>query len=126
MQAYPLVGALFGLLFFREYRGVSRTAQLLLAAQASASPRSPPCVLFDVWVDFLLHMQGYCGAQVSGRVGAGICGIIVQCDCLLRQHATSAVLAHAHGHPCAAQIGLYIAGIGLLAGSAKTRAPVGS
>ena len=33
VQAYPLVGALFGLLFFREYRGVSRMAQLLLAAQ---------------------------------------------------------------------------------------------
>ena len=35
VQAYPLVGTLFGLLLFREYRGVSRTAQLLLAAQAS-------------------------------------------------------------------------------------------
>ncbi len=37
VQAYPLVGALFGLLFFREYRGVSRMAQSLLAAQV----RSP-------------------------------------------------------------------------------------
>lgn len=35
VQAYPLVSTIFGIVFFREFRGVSRFARLLLAAQAS-------------------------------------------------------------------------------------------
>ena len=33
VQAYPVVGTIIGVIFFREFRGVSRTARLLLIAQ---------------------------------------------------------------------------------------------
>ena len=37
VQAYPLVGTIIGIVFFREFRGVSRTARLLLIAQVRLS-----------------------------------------------------------------------------------------